>query len=67
MNFTGYVVFTDRYYTRPQLCHILAQRRTWLTGTVMQNAKHMPKQFSQLYVKEIQNATTGEVLRLATC
>ena len=38
----GYDLYTDRYYTSPDLAEELLQIHTTLTGTVMCNRKHMP-------------------------
>lgn len=59
MYITGLVVYTDRYYTRPQLAYVLAQHRTWLTGTVMGHAKFMPKIFVKEHMNEIKKSKPG--------
>lgn len=56
----GLTVFTDRYYTRPQLAYVLAQYRTWLTGTVMGSAKYMPQELVKDYANEIKKSKPGK-------
>lgn len=57
--YLGLCMYTDRYYTRPQLAHLLAQRRTWITGTVMPNAKFMPEDFAKDVCSIIKQAKPG--------
>jgi Transposase IS4 len=41
-NGTGYHLFTDRYYTSPQLAHEALEMNIHTTGTVQKNRKNLP-------------------------
>lgn len=42
----GYHVFTDRFYTKPELAEELYQNRTFITGTCIKNCKGFPKELA---------------------
>ena len=42
VNGTGYHIFTDRFYTSPNLCEELRKMYFYYTGTVMVRKKGMP-------------------------
>ncbi|KAM7315674.1 piggyBac transposable element-derived protein 4-like [Ixodes scapularis] len=44
---SGYHLYTDRFYTSPQLAEELLSQDVLLTGTVMTNRKHMPQQLKK--------------------
>lgn len=49
----GYHVFTDRYYTSPQLAKELLDMGVNLTGTVMTNRKGLPPQVKPTFTKKM--------------
>ena len=52
----GYDLFTDRFYTSPELALELSKIDTTLTGTAMANRKNLP-----LAVKEKRKRTRGDI------
>lgn len=48
---TGYHVFTDRFYTGPQLCEELLRLGIHATGTVMINCKGLPQEMRSKRIK----------------
>lgn len=43
----GYTVYTDNYYTSPQLCKGRLEKSTYSSGTVWTNRKHFPYQLCE--------------------
>ena len=55
----GYNVFTDNYYTSPELLFKLFYRQTFGTGTVRGNRKNMPKVVVRAKLKKLNLAFAG--------
>ena len=65
----GYNVFTDNYYTSPELLYELFYRQTFATGTVRSNRKNMPKAVVRANLKKGESCfrMNGELLCIKWC
>lgn len=63
----GFHLFTDNFYTKPDLADFLVDNGTHLTGTVRKNSKNLPANISQLKlsVKEAKAYRKGKKLVMA--
>lgn len=60
----GHVLYTDNWYTSPQLCEYLHGQQTGSCGTVRKNRKHMPKFQERMPRGSVELQKSGKVLAI---
>lgn len=60
----GHSLFTDNFYTSPQLAMYLHKKKTNICGTVRKNRKLMPKMDSKLKLGEREGKCTNKLLTI---